>query len=119
MRKLASCLSAAAVAVGVSLGAGGGAPDAGIVLAQSGVPDTGSAQGVNPSNSLPGGNTAFGASSTTSPTPHVAPPPSGAAQGVMNAPNGQDTGALSSSSGTPSAPSAAADASGTQRSSTR
>ena len=113
MRKLASSLSAVAVAIGLSLGT------AGIALAQSGVPDTGSAQGVNPSNSLPGGNTAFGASSTTSPTPHVAPPPSGAAQGVMNAPNGQDTGALSSSSGAPSAPSAAAGASGTQGSSTK
>ena len=73
-----------------------------IILAQTPVPSTGSSQGVNPSNSLPGGSGAFGASSTSSPTPLSAPPPSGAAQGVVAAPSGQNTGAVSTTA--PAAP---------------
>ena len=63
-------------------------------LAQSPVPQTGSAQGTNSSNSLPGGSPAFGSSSAASPTPMSATPPSGAAQGVITSPSGQDTGAV-------------------------
>lgn len=114
MRTLASRLAVAVLAAGLSLGT------AGVALAQSAVPDTGSAQGVNPSNSLPGGNTAFGASPPpNSPAAPAAVPPSGAAQGVVNAPAGQETGTVTSSSGAPSMPSAPAGASGTQGSSTR
>lgn len=63
--------------------------------AQTPVPQTGSSQGVNSSNSLPGGSPAFGSSSNASPTPMSAPPPSGAAQGVVTSPGGQNTGAVS------------------------
>ena len=66
----------------------------GIAFAQSPVPQTGSAQGTNSSNSLPGGSAAFGSSSTASPTPMSATPPSGAAQGVITSPPGQNTGAV-------------------------
>ena len=85
MRAFTSFLTAGALATGLSLG-GAGSPDhrPGMVLAQTTVPQSGSAQGVNPPGSLPGGNTAFGASSTTSPTPLVGAPASGAAQGVTN-----------------------------------
>lgn len=68
----------------------------GAAQAQTPVPQTGSSQGVNPSNSLPGGSAAFGSSSSTSSTPMSAPPPSGAAQGVVTSPTGQNTGAVSS-----------------------
>ena len=66
----------------------------GVAVAQSPVPQTGSAQGTNSSNSLPGGSAAFGSSSSASPTPMSATPPSGAAQGVITSPSGQNTGAV-------------------------
>ena len=95
MLKPASLLTTAAVAAMLSLNPAGSHTEQGIVLAQSASPTTGSAQGVNPSNSLPGGSAAFGASPSTSSTPMSAPAPSGAAQGVVTAPAGQGTGTIS------------------------
>ena len=72
-----------------------------VAFAQTPVPQTGSSQGVNPPNSLPGGSAAFGSSSTASPTPTSAPAPSGAAQGVVTTPSGQNTGAVSTTPAKP------------------
>ena len=88
--------SIAVIAAAVLLGSVSGA-----AFAQSATPQTGSAQGVNPSNSLPGGSGAFGSSPAASGTPLTATPPSGAAQGVVTSPDGNSTGASTTITGAP------------------